>query len=70
MKPLYGIWIRGQGWLKSLKGVISFEHEIVAQDTAKRVGGEVRFVDESLIDLEQNILSLEAMKKKWWQFWR
>ena len=69
MKPLYGIWIPKEGWLKSTNGVVSFDIEEVAQDTARRVGGKVRFVDQSLIDLEKNILSLEAMKK-WWQFWR
>lgn len=66
---IYGIWIRGTGWLRGSKGVVSFAEKKVACDTARRVGGEVRFIDDSLQDLEQNILSLEAIKK-WWQFWR
>jgi len=66
---LYGVWIRGRGWLRTDNGVVSFDHKDVAEDTASRVGGEVRFIDESLKDLEQNILSLESMPK-WWQIWR
>lgn len=66
---IYGIWLKGAGWLRGSKGVVSFTELSVAKDTARRVGGEVRFIDDSLQDLEQNILSLES-QKKWWQFWR
>lgn len=66
---LYGVWIRGQGWLRGQGGVVSFAEKAVAEDTARRVGGEARYIDESLKDLEQNILSLEAMPK-WWHRWR
>lgn len=65
----YGVWIRGTGWLKVDNRAVSFTEKAVAQDAARRVGGEVRFIDDSLKDLEQNILSLEAQKKRW-QFWR
>jgi hypothetical protein len=66
---LFGIWIKKQGWLRGVGGVVSFSEKEIAKDTARRVGGEVRFIDDSLQDLEQNILSLEA-QKKWYQFWR
>ncbi len=71
-KVLYGIWIRGKGWLRGNgEGgeIVAFEIWQVARDTARRVGGQVRYIDESLKDLEQNIKSLEQ-QKKWWQFWR
>jgi len=68
-EPLYGVWIKGVGWLRGVGGVVSFAIKQVASDTARRVGGQVRFIDESLKDLEQNILSIES-QKKWWQFWR
>lgn len=65
---LYGIWIHGQGWLSTPKGIVSFDRIEVAKDTAKRTGGEVRYIDEALRDLEQNILSLEAQPaRKWYQ---
>ena len=67
--PLYGIWIKKFGWLKSVHGAVSFTDKRVARDIARRVGGQVRYIDDSLVDLEENILSLES-KKKWWQFWR
>lgn len=68
---LWGVWIRGQGWLRGVKGVVSFSERRVADDTARRVGGEVRFIDDSLQDLEQNILSIEAQQKsrKWLRLW-
>lgn len=69
MEKLYGIWIKKVGWLKVAGKVVCFADIDVADDTAWRVSGEVRFIDESLKDLEQNILSLESMPK-WWQIWR
>ena len=66
MPILYGIWIKRQGWLRGINGVVSFESRIVAADTARRMGGEVRYIDDSLKDLEQNILSIEALKAQKW----
>lgn len=66
---LFGVWLKRYGWLRGVNGIVSFTEKQIAKDTARRVGGEVRFIDDSLKDLEQNILSLEA-GKKWWQFWR
>jgi hypothetical protein len=68
---LYGIWIRGQGWLRGTGGIVSFPEKEIAEDTARRVGGEARFIDGALRDLEQNILSIEAQQdaQKWsWLF--
>ena len=66
---IYGVWVRGAGWLRGVKGVVSFPDKAVAEDTARRVGGEARFIDEALRDLEQNILSIEAQQqaRKWYQ---
>lgn len=66
---IYGIWIRSVGWLKGMRGAISFTEKAIARDTARRVGGEVRFIDDSLQDLEEVILSIES-QKKWWQIWK
>ena len=66
---LYGVWIRGAGWLKGAGGVVSFTEKAVAEDTARRVGGEARYIDESLKDLEQNILSIESQKKWYQKLW-
>lgn len=63
---LYGVWIRGSGWLRAPGGIVSFAEKRIAQDTARRVGGEVRYIDDSLKDLEQNILSLEAQRARKW----
>ena len=59
----YGIWIRGQGWVRTVRGPVAFGEEEVAQDTARRVHGEVRPIDESLVDLEASILQIEEKEQ-------
>lgn len=65
----YGVWIRGHGWLRTVKGVVAFTDIEVAQDTARRIGGEARYIDDALADIEQSILQIEAQQdaQKWWQ---
>ena len=64
MPILYGVWIPGQGWLRAANAPIAFEHEIVAKQTAGIVGGQVRYIDDSLAALEPHLLSLEKQKQK------
>lgn len=58
---LYGVWIPGEGWLKTHSGAVAFVHEIVADSTAKRIGrgAYVDFIDDSLKDLEMQLLQAE-----------
>lgn len=67
MTPIYGVWIRGAGWLRGPLGIVSFALKEIAEDTARRVSGEARYIDDALRDLEQNILSIEAQQEaqKW-----
>ncbi len=61
--PIYGVWIRRLGWLKAgpKNECVCFARLDVAQDTARRFGGEARFFDDSLRDLEGMILEQEKL---------
>ena len=62
---LYGIWVRGQGWLKNDKNSsLSFDSKEVADEVAKRIGGRVFFIDKSLDEIESVLLEIE--KKSVW----
>jgi len=64
---LYGIWIPGKGWKKGTLGKpIAFESRLLADDTALRLGQHARaeFIDESLMDLEHDLLVAEAQAKE------
>jgi hypothetical protein len=59
---LYGIWIYGKGWLKKdndPKKTLSFQHKEIAKEVAKCIGGAVRYIDQSLIDIEPELLHKE-----------
>lgn len=72
---MYGVWLKGKGWLRTNDekgkefGDYSFDK---AKQVAKLVGGYVRFIDQSLIDLEPQFLhkerkSLWATLVNWWR---
>jgi hypothetical protein len=64
MHILFGVWIKGQGWLKVNGAHIAFDTAMVAQATADRVGmgARVEYIDDSLAALEPYLLSLEKQR--------
>ena len=63
-KPLYGIWIPNVGWLRG-KDVFADTNIDKANQVAGLIGNgaRVRFIDSSIVDLEQKYL--ESERKKW-----
>jgi len=62
---LFGVWIRGFGWLKNDKGIFAAEDERVAQDAAAFFkNATVKAIDESSKDFEPIFLEAES-KRKW-----
>ena len=59
-KPMYGIWIKGTGWLRG-KDVFADYSLDKARQVASLIGNgaRVRFIDESIIDLERQYLEQE-----------
>lgn len=69
-QQMYGVWIKGKGWLRvnDEKGKEFGDYSIeVAKEVAKNIGGVVRFIDKSLIDLENQFLDKER-KSLWVTF--
>ena len=62
-KPLYGIWIKGVGWLKA-KDTVTFISYVMAKQVAERIGfgAHVYYIDTSLQDLEGKLLEAEQRK--------
>lgn len=60
----YGVWLRGQGWLKRNNEYIAFTNLAVAQQTKKRIGktATVYYIDGALADLEVYFLEMEKSK--------
>ena len=60
-KPMYGIWIPAQGWLKNDKGIYANFSIAIAKQVARRIGrgAKVYFVDNAIQDLEQVLLLAE-----------
>jgi hypothetical protein len=61
---MYGIWLRGRGWLRGGENrALMFTEKQIAQETARRIGGgKVYFIDQSLVDIEQELLKAEMVK--------
>ena len=66
-KPTYGIWIDGTGWLRG-KDVFADYSLDKAIQVARLVKGRVRFIDQSIIDLEN--LYLEQERKSLWHIFK
>lgn len=66
---LHGVWIPGQGWLKG-KDVFADANRDKALEVARLIGrgASVRFIDPSIVDLEQ--LYLENEKRTLWHTFR
>jgi hypothetical protein len=60
--PMYGVWIKSLGWLRSNGKAFATDNKAIAVETAKRVNGEVFFIDESLVGLEREFLEMETSK--------
>lgn len=61
---MYGCWIRGKGWLRGENNrALMFALKDIATETARRVGNcEVYFIDQSLVDIETQLLEAEAVQ--------
>lgn len=64
-KPLYGIWLPGEGWLKG-KDVFADANIDKARQVARRVGrgAVVLYIDPAIVDMER--LYLENEKRSLW----
>lgn len=62
-KPMYGLWITNQGWLKSEKDVISFSDYLFAVEAASIIKAKVRRIDTSWKDLEVYYLQQDERNK-------
>lgn len=67
--PAYGVWLKGKGWLSVVKGEgqkepVAFVSKKVANQIAKLCKGKVRFIDDSLKDLEKYLVSIEEENGK------
>ena len=58
---MYGCWIKGKGWVRGEEGrALMFTYWEVAQETARRIGNaKVYFIDQSLVDIENQLLAAE-----------
>ena len=69
----YGVWIKGHGWLKATnhntqhEECLRFLHVTVAHRVAQRVGGRVEPIDDSLVDLEDNLKDIEKRRSIKWR---
>lgn len=69
---LYGVWFYGKGWLRdSGEQVIAFTDIKIARDTARRMGGETRYIDQSLQSIEKGIAARErrTVRYRIWHIW-
>lgn len=62
-QPLYGVWIPGKGWVRGgpHNAVFADYNKAIAEELAQRLGqrAKVFFVDNALIDLEEQLLQVE-----------
>ena len=70
---MYGIWIKGSGWLKAHNSksgqdeAVRFLHVNVAARVAQRVSGRVEPIDDSLVALEKNLVDVEKRHSIKWR---
>lgn len=63
----YGIWIPTVGWLRGAESrALMFDSKIVALQTASRIDNhaQVFYIDQSLVDIEQQLLEAEAKRNQ------
>ena len=73
-KPLYGIWMPGKGWLRAQRTDGTAQpyadtKRYVAVYYARLMGGQVRYIDNALADMERVILEREAQRRPVWRIW-
>ena len=59
-KPMYGVWIPRSGWLRIKDDVFADFNPDKAAQVAKHAGGQVRFIDPSIVELEPLYLEREG----------
>ena len=62
--PTWGVWVRGIGWVKGTRGAYAIHDKRQARALARQVGGTVRYIDDSLFDMEQALREVEAQRSK------
>jgi hypothetical protein len=60
--PMYGVWIKGQGWLRSNGKPFATDNKAIAIETARRVKSHVYYIDDSLANLEREFLEMEKSR--------
>lgn len=75
----YGVWLPGKGFLKvrrtnDVDGVFSSLKREIAAEVARNIGNgaQVRYIDNSIVDLEPLMLANEAktVRYKLWRIWK
>ena len=74
-RPMYGIWQPGFGWIRGNKGAVFADYSIEKTYQVARLigqGAKVRYIDESIVDLENLYLSNERRNlwhifNNWWR---
>lgn len=70
-KPMYGLWITNQGWIRGEKDVIAFSDFSFALEVARIIDAKIRRIDDSWKDLEKLYLEQDARKgKSLWHIFR
>lgn len=63
---MYGLWRPGKGWVKGVDNrTLMFTSKMVAQQAATLLGTcNVYFVDQSLVDIEDQLLEAEVKRNQ------
>ncbi len=64
---MWGVWLYGSGWLRGTDVFSDYDLD-KAKQVAYLVGGVVRIIDKSIVDLEN--LYLEKERKSLWHIFK
>lgn len=67
---MYGIWLKGKGWLRGKDDVISFSDYSFAMEVSGIIHAKVRRIDESWKDLEVHYLEQETKGQSLWHIFK
>ena len=61
-RPMYGVWLPGQGWLRTSDDLFADYNKELAEQVAQRVGqgAVVLFIDDAIIKLEEKYKENES----------
>jgi hypothetical protein len=63
---IYGVWLRGQGWLKNERGVFAAQEKEIAEAAASFYRhSKVLSIDQSMKDFENEFIRAEKAKSIW-----